>query len=107
MQYESNAIRAESHQKRNGEVLNDCELVQEQLYVAARLGRIDRGRFADIARQLQREGESDYLTWLIHRHPNIEDAQEVTKRDLRRATVTWQAKALARGRRSKITKVNS
>ena len=106
MQCESNAVRTESHQKR-GEVLDDCELAQEQLYVAARLGRIDRARFADIARQLQREGESDYLTWLIQRHPDIEDAQDVTRRDLRRAIVTWQAKALARGRRSKLTKVNS
>ena len=100
MQCESNAVRTESHQKR-GEVLDSYELVQEQLYVAARLGRIDRGRFADIARQLQREGESDYLTWLIQRHPDIEDAQDVTRRDLRRATVTWKAKALAKGKRSK------
>ena len=107
MQCGSNAIRAESHQKRDGEVLDDYELVQEQLYVAARLGRIDRAQFADIARQLQRDGESDYLSWLIQRHPDIENAKDVTRRDLRRATVTWQAKALARGRRSKLTKVNS
>ena len=112
MQCESNAVRAEANQTTGGETLLDGhELDQEQLYVAARLGRIDRACFADIARKMQREnGECNYLTWLIKRHPDIPSVDSPPKiggRELRRARVTWQAKALAKAnakRRARLSK---
>ena len=110
MQCESNAVRAEANQTTGGETLLDGhELDQEQLYVAARLGRIDRACFADIARKMQREnGECNYLTWLIKRHPDIPSVDSPPKiggRELRRARVTWQAKAKGRRGKPKISKI--
>ena len=106
MQCESNAICPEPDQKRGEEVVLDThELAQEQLYVAARIGRIDRERFAD--------GECNCLSWLIRRHPEIPSDKTVDPppniggRELRRARVTWQAKALAKAnakRRARLFK---
>ena len=104
MQCENNAIRPEPDQTTGGEVVLDThELAQEQLYVAARIGRVDRERFADGARRLEKEHEEcNYLSWLIRRHPEIPSDKTVDPppniggRELRRARVTWQAKALAK-----------
>ena len=115
MQCENNAIRPEPDQTTGGEVILDThELAQEQLYVAARIGRIDRERFADGARRLERDhGECNYLSWLIRRHPEIpsdttvDPPPDIGGRELRRARVTWQAKALAKAnakRRARLFK---
>ena len=53
-------------------ILGEHELAQEELYVAARIGRIDRTEFAERARRMERKHrECKYLSWLIERHPSI------------------------------------
>ena len=71
-------MRSERESLRAGEnspgacVLDKHELAQEQLYVAARIGRIDRTEFAERARRMERKHrECKYLSWLIERHPSI------------------------------------
>ena len=83
------------------------ELMQERLYVAARLGRNDRTAFAKRAMQLEKQrGNCNYLNWLIERHPDVRQVEKLTKlenepskRDLRRSRCPWRAKAMARGKK--------
>ena len=82
------------------------ELQQERLYVAARLGRIDRIAFAKRAMQLEKMQGCNYLNWLIKRHPDVpqvdfpkKEENEPSKRDLRRSRCPWRAKAMARGKK--------
>ena len=51
MRSERESIRAAENSPGGG-VLDEHELAQEQLYVAARIGRIDRTTFAERARRL-------------------------------------------------------
>ena len=109
MQPQSDAVRPEPDQPRGEETqLDDNELAQERLYVAARINWIDQKRFADTARKLEKEnGECNYLSWLIKRHPDIPSASiahDVNRRELRRARVSWQAKAKGRQGYQKISK---
>ena len=85
------------------------ELMQERLYVAARLGRIDRTAFAKRAMQLEKQrGNCNYLNWLIRRHPDVpqvdfpkKEENEPSKRDLRRSRCPWRAKAMARNQKKR------
>ena len=85
------------------------ELGQERLYVAARLGCIDRTAFAHQARKLEKDyGNCNYLNWLIKRHPDIPQVDfprklenERSKRHLRRSRCPWRAKAMARGKKKR------
>ena len=98
MQPKSDAVCPEPDQPRGEETqLDDHELAQERTYVAARIGWIDQKQFADTARKLEKDrGDCNYLSWLIKRHPDIpcvSIAYDVNRRELRRARVSWQAKA--------------
>ena len=71
MRSERESLRAGENSP-GGVVLDEHELAQEQLYVAARIGRIDRTEFAERARRMERgAGGCKYLAWLIERHPSI------------------------------------
>ena len=120
MQRESFPIRPDLNQKRGDtgggghELLDGHELAQERLYVSARIGWIDQKRFAQRARQLEKDhGACDCLKWLIQRHPDIpsyntvDPAFTIGRRELRRAKVSWQAKALAKGNAKRKAKLSA